>query len=446
MHRLLSAAGLLVGCLAIATLPIAAQDSPSNRTDPAAAIRFFDTNADQKLSQEEFLKLAERNARLKGNVNMAKQVFKRLDADSDGVLTVEEFSQLRKSQGGKPPMPPAATEQETMKAASGFVATPTAEQTAFFEKKIRPVLVTHCYSCHSADAEKLKGGLALDTRDGLRAGGDSGASIVPGSPDKSLLITAMRHNDDDLKMPPKQKLSAAVVTDFEEWVKIGAPDPREGEAKLTKKENTWEAANDWWAWQPPKISPTPQVKDATWPKSDIDRFLLAAMESKGLKPVGDADKLALLRRVTFDLTGLPPSTIDIDAFLKDSSADAFSHVVDRLLDSLQFGEKWGRHWLDVARYAESTGKASISLTQMHGAIATTSSRHSIKTSHMTNSCANRSPAISYRQKTTSNAPSNSSPPAFWRWGQRASTRRTLGSLHSIWPTSRLTLSAGCSWV
>jgi len=301
------------------------------------------------MKQSKTLKLAERNDRLKGNVNMAKQLFKRLDADSDGVLTVEEFSQLRKSQGEKPPMPSAATERktmpsaatakETMKAASGFVATPTAEQTAFFEKKIRPVLADQCYSCHSAEAEKLKGGLALDTRDGLRVGGDSGASIVPGSPEKSLLITALRHTNDDLKMPPKQKLSTAVVSDFEEWVKIGAPDPREGEAKLTKKEDAWEAAYDWWAWQPPKISPTPQVKDATWPKSDIDRFLLAAMESKGLKPVGDADKLALLRRVTFDLTGLPPSMKDIDAFLEDSSADAFSQVVDRLLDSLQFGKK-----------------------------------------------------------------------------------------------------------
>ena len=361
MHRLLSVACLLAGCLALWTIPIAAEDPPSGRTGPAAAVQFFDADGDRKLSQEEFLKLAERNARLKGNVDMAKQAFKRLDADSDGLLTLEEFSQFRKSQGGKPPMPSAAPEQGTMKAASAFVATPTAEETAFFEKKIRPVLVTECYSCHSAEAGKLKGGLRLDTWEGLRAGGNSGASFVSGLPEKSLLITALRHTDDDLKMPPKQKLSAAVVTDFEEWVKMGAPDPREGESKLTKKEDAWEEANDWWAWQPPEKSLTPQVKAATWPKSDIDHFLLAAMESKGLKPVGDAEMVVLLRRVTFDLTGLPPSMKDIDDFLKDSSADAYSKAVDRLLGSPQFGEKWGRHWLDVARYAESTGK-DINLT------------------------------------------------------------------------------------
>lgn len=359
MHQLLSFAGLLAGCLAFPTIPLVAQDPGSNRTDPASAIRFFDADGDQKLSLDEFLKLAERNARLKGNVNMAKQVFRRLDADSDGGLTVEEFSQLRKPQGTTPPMPmspPAAMEQEPTKADIEFVTTPTVEQTAFFEKKIRPVLVTECYSCHSAEADKIKGGLALDTRDGLWTGGDRGPSIVPGSPEKSLLIMALRHTDDDLQMPPKHKLSPTVVADFEQWVRIGAPDPREGETKLMAKEDTWEGASDWWAWQPAKKSRAPNVIDATWPKTDIDRFLLSAMESEGLKPVGDADKLTLLRRVTFDLTGLPPTIEDIEAFLNDSSADDLSVVVDRLLDSPQFAEKWGRHWLDVARYAESTGK------------------------------------------------------------------------------------------
>ncbi len=371
MHQLLTSTGLLVGCLAVGTIPTVAQDSSSSRTDPASAIRFFDANGDQKLSLEEFLKLAERNARLKGNVNMAKQVFKRLDSDSDGVLTAREFSQLRKPQGTPTPTPtpprtptPTPTgsmEQATKKAFSEFVTTPTVEQTTFFEKKIRPVLVTECYSCHSGEADKMKGGLALDTRDGFRSGGDSGPSIVPGLPEKSLLVTALRHTDNDLQMPPKHKLSAAVVADFEQWVRIGAPDPRDGEVKLMAKEDTWEVASDWWAWQPAKKTLAPKVIDATWPKTDIDRFLLAAMESKGLKPVGDADKLTLLRRVTFDLTGLPPTMDDIEAFRQDSSPDAIRVVVERLLDSPQFGEKWGRHWLDVARYAESTGK-DINLT------------------------------------------------------------------------------------
>ena len=362
MQLMMPAATLLLQLLSLHLLlpgPALAADPPS-APSPEAAFRFFDANGDKKLSQDEFLKLAERNARLKGNADLAKRVFKRLDANGDGFLTLEEYAQLGKAPGGKPPMP-AAVEPSTTKAAKEFVETPTAEQVSFFEKKIRPVLVDHCYSCHSAKAEKLKGRLALDTRDGLRAGGDSGASIVPGSPDKSLLVKALRHTDKDLKMPPKEKLPDALVADLEQWVAMGAPDPREGAAKLTKKRDPWEAAKDWWAWQPAKKSPAPQVKDTTWPKSDIDRFLVAAMEARGLKPVGDADKLALLRRVTFDLTGLPPSTKDIDAFLKDSSPDAFAKVVDRLLASPQFGEKWGRHWLDVARYAESTGK-DINLT------------------------------------------------------------------------------------
>lgn len=245
----------LTVCVGRIALTAAADEPPPNRMDPSVALRLFDTNADKKLSKDEFLKLAERNARLKGNVALATQVFKRLDVNSDGFLTVEEYSQLGKSQGGRPATPPPAAEAATTMAI-GFVVTPTAEQAAFFEKKIRPVLVDQCYSCHSAKAEKLKGGLSLDTRDGLRAGGDSGASIVPGSPEKSLLLMALRHTDDGLKMPPKQKLSAAVVADFEQWVKIGAPDPR-GETPGVRK-TTNERAIDiekgrqFWAFQLPK--------------------------------------------------------------------------------------------------------------------------------------------------------------------------------------------------
>ncbi len=229
----------------------------------------------------------------------------------------------------------------------------------FFEKKIRPVLVNKCYECHSADAEKVKGGLALDTREGMRIGGDSGPAVVPGDLRASLLIEAIRFENKDFAMPPQKsggKLPDAVVKDFEQWVRMGAPDPRDGAAKITHKQEAWKTAQEWWAWQPPKKSPAPAVKDTAWPGNDVDRFLLSALEQKGLHPVGDADKLTLLRRVTFDLTGLPPTPQEVSDFYNDPSPDAFEKVVDRLLDSPQFGERWGRHWLDVARYAESTGK------------------------------------------------------------------------------------------
>src|SRR5205807_1570091 len=176
-------------------------------------------------SKDEFLKLAERNARLKGNADLAMRLFTRLDANGDGFLTLEEYAQLGKAPEEKSQMPPQAALPAPGTAAKEFVESPTAEQVKFFEAKIRPVLVDQCYSCHSAKAEKLKGGLALDTRDGLRAGGDSGASIVPGSPDKSLLVRALRHTDKDLKMPPKEKLPDAGIADLERGVAWGAPDP-----------------------------------------------------------------------------------------------------------------------------------------------------------------------------------------------------------------------------
>ena len=234
------------------------------------------------------------------------------------------------------------------------------DQIDFFEKKIRPVLSEKCYKCHSETSEKIKGGLTLDTREGMRRGGDNGAAVVPGSLKDSLLIDAIHYTNKDFSMPPQKsggKLPEAVIQDFEKWVQMGAPDPRNGAAKLVKKYDT-EKAKAWWSFQPPAKAPVPVVKDAAWPKSDVDRYLLAALEAKGLKPVADADKLTLIRRVYFDLAGLPPSLPDIEAFVKDKSPEAFARVVDRLLASQRFGERWGRHWLDVARYAESSGKES----------------------------------------------------------------------------------------
>ncbi len=226
----------------------------------------------------------------------------------------------------------------------------------FFERKIRPVLVEHCYKCHSAEAKKRKGGLALDTRAGLREGGDTGPAIVPGKPNDSLLLKAVRYADKELRMPPRAKLPATVIADLEKWVAMGAPDPRgTGSAAAEKKAIDLEAGRRFWAFQPPRGRPLPAVKDTAWPHGPIDHFLLARLEAKGLKPAGDADRAVLLRRATFDLVGLPPTPEEIAAFVNDRSPDAFARVVDRLLAAPQFGERWGRHWLDVARFAESSG-------------------------------------------------------------------------------------------
>ncbi|QEL19174.1 PSD1 and planctomycete cytochrome C domain-containing protein [Limnoglobus roseus] len=230
---------------------------------------------------------------------------------------------------------------------------PSAEGVAFFEKSIRPVLTEQCYKCHSTQAEKVKGGLLLDTRDGLLKGGNSGPAVVPGNPAKSLLVKSLHASDKVAQMPPKEKLPAGVIADFDKWVKMGAPDPRDG---VSAKVYDPAKAKNWWAYQPVQRLPVPVVKDAAWPRGDVDRFVLAGLEAKGIKPVADADKATLLRRVYFDLVGLPPPPQAVADFLADTSPTAFEKVVDKLLQQPQFGERWGRHWLDVARYAESTGK------------------------------------------------------------------------------------------
>ena len=241
---------------------------------------------------------------------------------------------------------------------TGFIDKPTADQIAFFEKKIRPVLIESCYECHSADSKKIKGGLQLDTRDGFRKGGDSGPSIQPGNPARSPLMIALNSKNKDLAMPPKGKLPDSVIADFETWVKMGAPDPREGKAVAIKKyEVDIEKGRQFWAFVAPKKRADPVVKNDAWVASPIDAFILAELEKKGLTPVGDADKRTLIRRIHLDLTGLPPTSDEVEAFVADNKPDAFEKVVDKLLASPKFGERWGRHWLDVARYAESSGRA-----------------------------------------------------------------------------------------
>jgi len=226
----------------------------------------------------------------------------------------------------------------------------------FFEAKIRPVLVKQCYSCHSADSKKLKGGLRVDTREGLRKGGETGPAVVPGKLTESLLMSALRH--DSLAMPPSEKLPDEVIADFEKWIKMGAPDPRDGKAAVSGPGINIEEGKKFWAFQPIKKPTSPNVKTNDWARGDLDKFILAGLEAKGLKPTTDADRVTLIRRATIALIGLPPTPQEIDDFVKDSASDAeaFAKVIDRLLASDHYGERWGRHWLDLARYADSNGK------------------------------------------------------------------------------------------
>lgn len=225
---------------------------------------------------------------------------------------------------------------------------PTAEQAKFFETSIRPVLVEHCQKCHGS--EKQWGNLRLDSGASLLKGGDTGAAIVPGQPEKSLLIRAIQQTDEDLKMPPKGKLTDKQIADFTQWVKLGAPYPATAETPKIRHRDPKH-----WSFQPPVDPAVPAVSDKAWPKSALDFFILAKLEAEKLAPAAAADKRTLIRRATYDLTGLPPTPEEIAAFLADETADAFSRVVDRLLDSPAYGERWGRHWLDIARYADSNG-------------------------------------------------------------------------------------------
>ena len=228
----------------------------------------------------------------------------------------------------------------------------------FFEKKVRPVLASNCYNCHSAFNNSM-GGLRVDDRNGLIHGGGRGPAVVPGDPEKSRLIQAIRQTGDDLKMPPKKKLSDEEIADLTKWIADGAvwPEPKLP-ASVGKSAAEYEKLRkEHWAWQPLSGAPAPDVRDKPWVRDDLDRFILARLEEKGLQPVPDARRLTYVRRVTFDLTGLPPTPEEIDAFGEDETVDAFEKLVDRLLASTTYGERWGRHWLDLARYGESTGSA-----------------------------------------------------------------------------------------
>jgi cytochrome c553 len=236
-------------------------------------------------------------------------------------------------------------------ASAALADEPTPEQIEFFEKRIRPVIVTHCSECHGEG--EAKGGLRLISGEAAKRGGDSGAAIVPGKPDESLLIEAIGHRG-DIKMPPKQKLADAEIADLRRWVEIGAPWPAENaEAKSSAAPFTITAEQRaFWSFQPVREVAVPVTKDSTWPAGTIDRFVLAKLEEAGLKPSKMADRRTLIRRVTFDLLGLPPTAEEVEAFVADKRPEAWRELVERLLNSPRYGERWARHWLDVARFGE----------------------------------------------------------------------------------------------
>jgi hypothetical protein len=229
----------------------------------------------------------------------------------------------------------------------------------FFESKVRPILVEHCYKCHSAQAKSPKGGLRLDSLAGMKKGGDTGPAVVPGDADASLLVQAIRYKDEQTRMPPKGKLPDAAIAAVERWVRSGAvmphgPEPAAaGTAVKTTADIDFQAARSHWAYRPIRRPAVPPTLNAGWPRDPVDSFVLAKLEASGLTPAPPADRRTWLRRVYFDLVGLPPTAREIADFESDTTPDADARVVDRLLASPRYGERWGRHWLDVARYANT---------------------------------------------------------------------------------------------
>lgn len=226
----------------------------------------------------------------------------------------------------------------------------------FFETQVRPILVEHCYECHGPESAPIEGGLALTSRDAVLNGGDTGPAVVPGDPDESLLIDAVRYGE-VYEMPPDSRLPDETIAILEEWVRRGAPWSG-GEATPVAQQESLDIAQrvaEHWCWQPRGNPSPPDVRDAGWPKDSLDHFILERLEQNGLSPAGEADRRTLIRRLSFDLIGLPPTADEVQSFISDTSPDAVERLVDRLLASPHFGERWARHWMDLTRYAETCG-------------------------------------------------------------------------------------------
>ncbi len=232
---------------------------------------------------------------------------------------------------------------------------------SLYEQKVLPLLKRHCYQCHSHDANKAKGGLVLDSRASMLSGGDSGPAIVPGKPDASLLIQAVKHQKSELQMPPKGKLDDPAIETLVTWVKLGAPTPKDTATAKTDAGTSSDATKTHWAFQPLRKPALPELHTPQAAvRNPIDTFVLARLEAAGIGPVGPADRRTLIRRLYLDLIGLPPAPAAVEAFVNDPSPGAVAKLVDRLLQMPEIGERWGRHWLDVARYADSNGGGSES--------------------------------------------------------------------------------------
>lgn len=236
---------------------------------------------------------------------------------------------------------------------TGRLMADASEGMAFFEQHIRPVLVESCYECHSDQAGESKGGLKLDSRPALEQGGQSGPVLVKGKPDASLLVQAIRHVDPDLKMPPKKSmLDEAVIVHFEQWIAMGAPDPRDDSSGPSLIE---QKSGSHWAFQPIRSPDWPTVDHIDWVRRPLDRFVISKLETRGMEPSREADRRTWIKRVYFNLIGMPPTFDEVEAFVKDSRSDAFDKVVEHLLASPHYGERWARHWMDVSRYADTKG-------------------------------------------------------------------------------------------
>jgi cytochrome c553 len=336
------------------TAPVLGQ---SNRRDPERIYegfkRKFDKDLDGRVSKAEF--------------TGRKNAWKRFDVDGDGFITLADLKARAKEAEGEKEAEPRAAEPSMA----------TADQIKFFETKVRPVLANECFSCH-ASSGRSKGGLALDTLGGFLSGGASGPALIPGDAEASAFIEAIRYDDPGFSMPPKNKLKAHEIADLEAWVRMGAPWPDEEPPEMIEmapssgsvamegddssssvslnRDIDIEAGKEFWSFRPVMAPEVPDHAEDTWSQGAIDRFILAGMQAGGVEPVGDAADRTWLRRVTIDLTGLPPTLDEIAAFDADTSAERDTHVVDRLLASDAYAERWGRHWLDVARFAESSGK------------------------------------------------------------------------------------------
>lgn len=265
------------------------------------------------------------------------------------VLVVSDSSDSRAAE----PLSDGTTDAKSIEADSASVMFDSAA-IEFFEQKIRPVLVKHCYECHSSNSKNVKGGLLLDTRAAVLSGGETGAAVVPGRPAEGSILEALRY--ESYEMPPSGRLPDRVIADFETWISMGAPDPREGPAGKTVAVDTpqidFKQAREFWAFKAPTRHELPAVSDAELVEKSLDAFVLAQLDAAGLKPNAAADRRTLARRLYLTLSGLPPTPDELAAFLEDTSSVAYVNMVDRVLSSPHFGERFARLWLDVSRYAE----------------------------------------------------------------------------------------------